>query len=162
VAARTTEITATTSVWSMAHAVQTVTVNRGIGEVFAFLADGMNEPLWRPGVSNVSHLADSGTGVGATYRQTMKGPGGRSIPGDYRITRYEQPTRLDFEVIAGPARPIGRFDLQEVAADSTEVTFTLDLQPRGLMILITPLINKQVRTEAANITNLPRAIGESG
>jgi uncharacterized protein YndB with AHSA1/START domain len=142
----------------MAHAVQTVTVNRPISEVFAFLADGMNEPLWRPGVSNVGHVADSGTGVGATYRQTMKGPGGRSIPGDYRIIRYEEPNRLDFDVIAGPARPTGRFDLREVATNTTEITFTLDLQPRGLMVLITPLINKQVRTEVANITNVPRAM----
>jgi uncharacterized membrane protein len=145
----------------MAHAVQTVTVNRPIGEVFAFLADGINEPLWRPGVSNVGHVADSGRGVRATYQQTMKGPGGRSIPGDYRITRYDEPTRLDFEVIAGPARPTGRFDLQEAAADTTEVTFTLDLQPRGLMVLIAPLINKQVRTEVANIANVPKAMGGS-
>lgn len=143
----------------MAHATATVTVDRPIGEVFAFLADGMNEPAWRPGVSEVSHVPDTGDGVGATYRQTMKGPGGRPIPGDYRITRYEPPTRLDFEVIAGPARPTGRFDLQEKAPTSTEVTFTLDVTPRGLMVLMTPMINKQVRTEAGNITNLPRAMG---
>lgn len=146
----------------MAHSVQTVTVNRAIGDVFAFLADGTNEPLWRPGVSNVGHDAETGTGVGATYRQTMRGPGGRSIPGDYRITRYEEPTRLDFEVIAGPARPTGRFDLREVAPDMTEVTFTLDLTPRGFMVLMSPLINKQVRTEVANIANLPRAMAEAG
>ena len=146
----------------MAHAVQAVTVNRLIGEVFAFLADGNNEPLWRPGVSDVGHVADTGSGVGATYKQTMKGPGGRSIPGDYRITRYEEPTRLDFEVIAGPARPTGRFDLRETAANTTEVTFTLDRKPRGFMVLMTPLINKQVRTEVANITTVPRAMGESG
>jgi uncharacterized protein YndB with AHSA1/START domain len=107
----------------MAHETATVIVNRPIGEVFAFLADGMNEPAWRPGVTDVSHVAETGTAVGATFKQTMKGPGGRSIPGDYRITRYEQPTRLDFEVIAGPARPAGRFDLRETAG-ATEVTFT--------------------------------------
>jgi uncharacterized protein YndB with AHSA1/START domain len=146
----------------MAHAVQAVTVHRPIGEVFLFLADGTKEPLWRPGVSNVGHVADSGTGVGATYRQTMRGPGGRSIAGDYRITRYEEPTRLDFEVIAGPARPTGRFDLRETATDTTEVTFALDLKPRGIMVLMTPLINKQVRTEVGNIANLPQAMGESG
>lgn len=146
----------------MAHATHSVTVNRPIGEVFAFLADGMNEPLWRPGLSGVSHVADTGAGVGATYRQTMKGPGARNSPGDYRITLYEEPTRFDFEVIAGPARPTGRFDLREVATDRTEVTFTLDLTPRGFMVLMTPLLNKQVRTEAANIANLPRAMGESG
>ena len=113
-------------------------------------------------MTDVGHVADSGTGVGATYQQTMKGPGGRSIPGDYRITRYEEPTRLDFEVIAGPARPTGRFDLRETATDTTEVTFALDLKPRGFMVLMTPLINKQVRTEVGNIANLPRAMGESG
>jgi uncharacterized protein YndB with AHSA1/START domain len=141
----------------MAHETATVIINRPIGEVFAFLADGMNEPAWRPGVTDVSHVAETGTGIGATFKQTMKGPGGRSIPGDYRITRYDEPTRLDFAVIAGPARPIGRFDLRE-AAGATEVTFTLDVKPRGLMVLMTPMINKQVHTEVGNITNLPKAM----
>jgi uncharacterized protein YndB with AHSA1/START domain len=141
----------------MAHATATVIVDRPIGEVFAFLADGMNEPAWRPGVTDVSHVAETGTAVGATFKQTMKGPGGRSIPGDYRITRYEQPTRLDFEVIAGPARPVGRFDLRE-AAGGTEVTFTLDVKPRGLMVVMASMINKQVRTEVDNIGNLPKAM----
>jgi uncharacterized protein YndB with AHSA1/START domain len=143
----------------MAHAVQSVLVNRPIAQVFAFLADGMNEPSWRPGVTNVSHVAGTGDGVGAEFAQTMKGPGGRPIPGDYRIVRCEEPGLLEFEVIAGPARPTGRFDLQETAPGTTEVTFTLDLKPRGLMVLMTPMINKQVRTEVANIANLPKALG---
>jgi uncharacterized protein YndB with AHSA1/START domain len=143
----------------MAHASATVVVNKPIAEVFAYLADGNNEPAWRPGVTDVSHVPDTGTGFGATFKQSMKGPGGRAIPGDYRITRYEPPTRLDFDVIAGPARPTGRFDLQETGPDSTEVTFTLDLTPRGLMVLLTPVINKQVRAEADNIANLPHAMG---
>ena len=141
----------------MAHETATVIVNRPIGEVFAFLADGMNEPAWRPGVTDVSHVAETGTGIGATFKQTMKGPGGRSIPGDYRITRYDQPTRLDFEVIAGPARPSGRFELRETG-DATEVTFTLDVKPHGLMVLMTPMINKQVHTEVGNLANLPKAM----
>jgi uncharacterized protein YndB with AHSA1/START domain len=133
----------------MAHDTATVIVDRPIGEVFTFLADGMNEPAWRPGVTDVSHVAETGTEVGATFKQTMKGPGGRAIPGDYRITRYEQPTRLDFEVIAGPARE---------TPNGTEVTFTLDVKPRGLMALMTPMINKQVHTEVGNIANLPKAM----
>ena len=93
----------------MAHDTATVIVDRPIGEVFAFLADGMNEPAWRPGVTDVSHVAETGTEVGATFKQTMKGPGGRSIPGDYRITRYDQPTRLRLRSDRGtgpPDRPI--------------------------------------------------------
>lgn len=140
----------------MAHETQSVTVRRPIADVFAFLADGTNDPSWRPEVRGIRHV--SGTGVGAQFAQTMKGPAGRSIPGDYRITRYDDPTRLDFEVIAGPARPTGSFSLRETEPGSTEVTFTMDLTPHGAMVLLTPMINKQVRREVANILNLPRAM----
>jgi uncharacterized membrane protein len=142
----------------MAHAEHTVTVERPIGEVFAFLADGMNEPKWRPEVISIRHV--SGSGVGAVYAQTMKGPGGRSIAGDFRITRYEEPTRMDFEVIAGPARPTGSYVLRDTGSGSTEVTFTMDLTPRGLMVLLTPMINKQVTAEVGNLANLPAALND--
>ena len=141
----------------MAHAVQTVTVNRPIADVFAYLADGTKDASWRPEVISINHV--EGTGVGATYAQTMKGPGGREIKGDFRFTRYDEPNRLDFEVIAGPARPLGSFELRETTPTSTEVTFTMDLKPRGLMVLMTPMINKQVQTEVSNIKNLPKAMG---
>jgi Polyketide cyclase / dehydrase and lipid transport len=141
---------------AMAHAEHTVILARPIGEVFAFLADGMNEPKWRPEVINIAHV--SGSGVGAVYAQTMKGPGGRSIAGDYRITRFDEPTRMDFEVIAGPARPTGSYVLRDTGIGSTEVTFTMDLKPRGLMVLMTPMINKQVKAEVANLDNLAAAL----
>lgn len=140
----------------MAHEQRSVTVSRPIAAVFEFLADGTNNPRWRPGVTNARHV--SGTGVGAQYAQTMAGPGGRPIAGDYEITRFEQPTRLDFRVTAGPARPTGSFTLREVDPSQTEVTFTLDLKPRGLMVLMTPMINRQVKTEVANIDRLPSAM----
>jgi uncharacterized protein YndB with AHSA1/START domain len=142
----------------MAHAEETVTVDRPIAEVFAFLADGLNEPKWRPEVSDVRLASTSATGVGAAWAQSMKGPGGRKIEGDYRITQWQEPTRLDFEVIAGPARPLGSFVLRELETSSTSVTFTLDLTPKGLMVFMTRMINRQVASEAANILNLPAAM----
>lgn len=140
----------------MTHASRTVTVPKPIGEVFAFLADGMNEPRWRPDVTDV-HLA-SGSGVGAVWAQTMRGPAGRPIRGDYRITRQDEPTLIEFEVVAGPARPTGRFVLVERAPSSTEVTFTLDLVPKGLMRLMSRMIAKQVAKEADAILNVPSAM----
>jgi len=38
----------------MAHASQVTTVDRPIAEVFAFLADGLNDPKWRPDVTSIS------------------------------------------------------------------------------------------------------------
>jgi hypothetical protein len=142
----------------MAHAQHVVNVERPIVEVFAFLADGLNDPKWRPDVIRIEHL--SGSGVGARYAQTMKGPAGRSIRGDYTVTGYEQPTRYDFEVTAGPARPTGSILLREMTPTTTEVTFTMDLKPRGLMVLMSPMINKQVRAEVSNIDNLAKAMAE--
>jgi hypothetical protein len=140
----------------MAHASQVTTVDRPIAEVFAFLADGLNDPKWRPDVTSISHV--SGSGVGTIYAQSMKGPGGRTIKGDFRVTRSDAPTNFDFEVIAGPARPLGSFVLRELSSGSTEVTFTMDLKPHGLMVLMTPMINKQVRAEVGNIANLADAM----
>lgn len=142
----------------MTHAKHTVTVPRPIAEVYAFLADGLNEPKWRPDVTNVRLASGTASRVGAVYAQTMKGPGGRSIKGDYRITATEVPTRLEFEVIAGPARPVGSFELAEASPASTEVSFTLDLVPKGLMKLMSSMIAKQVESEAAAIKRLPDAM----
>lgn len=140
----------------MAHAEQSVSVPRPARDVFAFLADGTNNPRWRPEVTAIEHV--SGAGVGTQWSQKMRGPGGRTIDGDYRVTAFDEPTRLAFEVTAGPARPTGSFTLRAVDEQTTEVTFTLDLKPRGFMVLMTPMINKQVKAEVTNIANLPAAM----
>src|SRR2546423_8196370 len=88
----------------MPHAENTVTIERPIGDVFAYLADGTNNPRWRAGVLSIERTS-AGEGADATYRQVLSGPGGRKIAGDYRVTRYEPPHRLEFAVIARPARP---------------------------------------------------------
>jgi len=51
----------------MPSAEHQVTIARPVGEVFAYVADGLNAPSWRPGVLDIAHV--SGTGVGAVYKQ---------------------------------------------------------------------------------------------
>ena len=81
----------------MPSAEREVTIARPVGDVFAFVADGLNAATWRPGVLDIS-LA-SGTGLGAVYKQGVKGPGGRRIAADYRVTAFELNRRLSFETI---------------------------------------------------------------
>jgi hypothetical protein len=140
----------------VAHAERTVVVDRPVTEVFAFLADPTNERLWRPDVTSIRHV--SGSGIGAQYAQTVKGPGGRSIAADFRLTRFEEPSRIDFEVTAGPARPTGSYLLRDTGSGSTEVTYSLDLTPTGAMKLMTPMINSEMKAEVANLDNLPSAL----
>lgn len=142
----------------MAHAREQATVDRPIADVFEFLADGLNEPKWRADVVEVHLRSGDGRAVGSVWAQTMRGPGGRRIRGDYRITRSDPPVRLDFEVVAGPARPVGSFTLTEIGPARTEVSFALELQPTGLLKLMASAVSKQIAKEAAAIGNLPAAM----
>jgi uncharacterized protein YndB with AHSA1/START domain len=144
----------------MPYAENTVTVDRPIGDVFAYLADGANNPHWRSGVLSIERTS-TGTGAGATYRQKLRGPGGRTIDGDYRISAYEPPNLLEFHVVAGPARPTGRFTLTEAAPGRTTVTFTLELHPTGLMRLMSPMIAKTMRSEVSQLPALKADLEKS-
>ncbi len=140
------------------RAAETVVVGRPIGEVFTFLRDGITNTSWRPDVIEIHHVPGTGHGVGAEFAQTLRGPGGRAIRGDFRFVRCDEPTVLAFEVIAGPVRPTGVFRLGELSADSTEVRFTIDLQITGLMRMMRGVIERQVATEVAGIRRLPAAL----
>jgi len=117
----------------MSEARHQVTIRRPAGEVFAFLADGLNGPKWRPGIIDIALV--SGNGVGATYKQGVKGPGGRRVDADYRVTAYEPDARLAFEAIAGPVRPTGEYVLEEVEG-GTRLTFALRAELGGIKKLL--------------------------
>ena len=117
----------------MPEARHQVTIRRPAGDVFGFLADGLNGPKWRSGILDIAH--GSGNGVGATYKQGVKGPGGRRIDADYRITTYEPNSRLAFEAIAGPVRPKGEYVLDEVDG-GTRLTFALHAELGGIKKLL--------------------------
>lgn len=144
----------------MAHARQTVTVRRPVDDVFTYIAEGANNVRWRDGVVEIERVSGDG-GVGTTYRQVLKGPGGRRIDGDYRVTSYDRPRLLAFEVVAGPVRPVGRYELAADGAEATTLTFTLDAQPKGIMKLMSPVISKQMQTEVGHLADLKRDLERS-
>jgi uncharacterized protein YndB with AHSA1/START domain len=114
----------------MPHAEHEITVARPQRAVFDYLADGTHNREWRPGVIEIERTS-AADGEGATYRQVLAGPGGRRIDGDYRITVFEPPRRLEFQVTAGPARPAGTFELATAAASPPACVSPLISQPPG-------------------------------
>jgi uncharacterized protein YndB with AHSA1/START domain len=107
----------------MPSASRTITIKRPPGDVFAYVANGLNGPSWRSGVLDVSLV--SGDGVGAVYRQGVRGPGGRRIAADYEVTAFEPNHRLAFKAIAGPVRPTGEYAFEETP-EGTALSFSLD------------------------------------
>ena len=113
----------------MAQASYSVTIARPIADVFAYVADGERCPEWRPSVIDIRRV--SGEGLGARYEQGVRGPMGRRIAADYEITAYEPNRRIEFQTVAGPARPHGVYEFAE-ADGGTRLTFSLDAKLSGL------------------------------
>ncbi|GAC1369894.1 MAG: hypothetical protein NVSMB43_04870 [Pseudarthrobacter sp.] len=144
----------------MAHAEHETTISRSPEDVYVFLADGLNNPAWRPGVQSISLKSGEPGAVGTIYSQTLTGPGGRPIEGDYEITTAEPGRLLAFQVVAGPARPAGAYHLSQ-ASGGTKVRFTLDLQPKGLMKVLGPMIERTMEKEVSQLAGL-KAVLEAG
>jgi uncharacterized membrane protein len=141
----------------MAHAENDITINRPAAEVYAFLADGLNNPKWRRGVQKIALKSGPAGEPGAVYSQTLTGPKGRPLQGDYEIIDAEPGRLLGFQVVAGPARPAGRYQLTENDG-STTVRFSLDLKLPLVMRVLDSLVTKTMESEVAQLTNLKGVI----
>ena len=137
----------------MAHAEESITIHRPVNAVSDFVLDGTTNPLWRPGVVDIQRVPGKPSGVGAVYKQGLKGPGGRRIEGDYEIVECQPNELIKFQVISGPARPTGTYRFETVR-DATRVTFMLHYEPKGLARLMDPMITRTMRSEVATLSNL--------
>lgn len=117
----------------MPEAQRSIVIQRPIEEVFAFVSDGATAPRWRPGVLDVEHVA--GKGVGETWRQGVKGPGGRRVAADYEITEWDPPRSLAFRATAGPVRPTGSYRLA-TENGGTRLAFSLRADLSGWKRLV--------------------------
>jgi len=136
----------------MPSAQHSVSIGRPVGEVFAFVADGENARRWRPGVLDVSH--QSGEGLGAIYRQGVKGPGGRRIVADYEVTAFEPDRRIAFRAIAGPVRPTGEYRFA-AEGDGATVSLALDATLTGWKrLLMGRAVQSTMDSEVRNLDAL--------
>jgi uncharacterized membrane protein len=145
---------------AMAHAENSITINRPPKVVFDFLLDGSKSPLWRPAVIDIQAVPGKPAGVGAAFKQGVKGPGGRRLDADYEIVECKPNEMLKFQVTAGPARPTGTYRLED-AGGSTRLTFVLDYQPKGFARLMEPMINRTMRAEVGMLSNLKAYLEKS-
>ncbi|MEU7849529.1 SRPBCC family protein [Micromonospora parva] len=137
----------------MPSAEKTVQIGRTPEDVFAFLARGENDARWRPNVLDVARV--SGEGVGARYRQGLKGPGGSRIPADYEVTGFEPGRRLAFQATGSVVRTQGEYTLTPTDdGGGTNLTLKLAWQPSGLSRFLGPVVGKTFEEEIAALDAL--------
>lgn len=140
----------------MPRATHVVTIMRSPSDVFVFLADGTTASQWRPGVIDIRRVA--GDGAGARFEQGVRGPMGRRIAADYQITAYDPNRRLEFQTMAGPVRPHGRYDLEAVEG-GTRLTFSLEAQLGGWRrLLLGSAVQRTMNAEVRSLENLKRVL----
>ena len=139
----------------MPSASNEVIIERTADDVFGFLADPENDPQWRSGVLDITHV--SGSGPGARYAQGVKGPGGRRIAADIEITELTPGKFIAFQTLTGPVRPRGRYTIS--AADhGTRVRFELEANVKGLKRLIAPMVQRTMTNEVGQLDRLKRVM----
>src|SRR5688572_17233895 len=127
----------------------TTVIDRPIEEVFAFLADGGNDPKFSPRVQEITKTTDGPTGVGTVYASTVK-DAGMTTKREFEITEFQAPTRIRWAERSKNTvtAPEGGYDFAP-EGDATRVTVYNVLQGNGLLgRLVGPLALRAARKDA--------------
>src|SRR5918992_445526 len=126
----------------------TTVVERPIEEVFAFLADGENDPKFSPRVLEIAKTTDGPTGVGTVYASTVKDAGVKTKR-EFKLTEFEPPTRIRWAEVSKNlvTATEGGYDLARENS-GTKVTIHNVLEGHGFGKLIAPLALRSARKGA--------------
>jgi uncharacterized protein YndB with AHSA1/START domain len=141
----------------MATFQNTLTIQRPVDDVFAFLADFENIPTWNHAIVQTRKTSPGPVGVGTTYRQLRSTPS-RSEEG-FEVTVFEPSSRLEIHGDIGPFTATISYLLEPIG-DGTGLTNTVDLQPASVAVrLVAPLATSRVKAAvAANLNTLKRKL----
>jgi hypothetical protein len=134
----------------MAHEFSgTAVIDRPIDEVFAFLADGTNDPKFSPRVLEIRKTTDGPVGVGTVFESKVKDAGmktGRS----FELTTFETPTKIRWTERSKNmiTVPDGGYDLEKVSDSQTRVTIHNTFEAHGLGKLLVGFAARAAQKDA--------------
>jgi hypothetical protein len=129
----------------MARFGSSVVVNRPSGEVFAFLADPLNDPHWSAACLEMRRVSGGPVNVGSTFQQVSRFMR-RRFELTLEVTAYEPDRRFGMKVITGPLKFAG-MRLLETVPDGTRVTFMGGGQSGGFFQIAEPLLALAARRQ---------------
>lgn len=120
-----------------------VQISRPPDEVFAFVSDARNRPLWDQSVDTEQLTTLEPIGVGSTVRTGLRSMG-RDYVLTWEITEHEPPGRQTIESTSGPFPTTLAYQLS--ARDGgTLVEFSVTGRPTGILRLLQPLIARNTQ-----------------
>jgi uncharacterized protein YndB with AHSA1/START domain len=127
----------------------TVVIDRPIEQVFAFLADGENDPKFSSRVLEIAKTTDGPPGVGTVYASTVK-DAGMKTKREFELTEFEAPRKIRWAEISKNLvmASEGGYDLTQAGDGSTSVAFFNVLEGHGPGVLFAGLALRSARKGA--------------
>lgn len=112
-------------------------IDRPIDEVFAFLADGTNDPKFSPRVQEIRKTTDGPVGVGTVFESKVK-DAGMTTSRTFELTAFDAPTKIRWAERSKNliTVPDGGYDLEKVSDAETKVTIHNTFEGHGFGRLI--------------------------
>ena len=138
----------------------TLTIERPVDEVWDYLMDAHNDPVWMAHVVEVGRGADQPIEPGLEIDETVKFLGKR-LAVTMKVTEHEPKRRSAIELTGSPVPGRGSYELEPVDG-GTRLKATLETDAHGFFKLAEPVFARMARRETvASLENL-KDILESG
>ena len=114
---------------------------------FEFVADVRHEAEWNPNLTGaqLEGSANRTIGVGSVFHVIGKVMG-REMRFDVRIVRYEPPHVVSAVVEMAPMQITYTYTV-EPSDDGVRILHSADIEPRGMMKMMTPFVGKIFRNQ---------------
>jgi hypothetical protein len=123
----------------------TVTIDRPVQEVFDYLMDIRNDPVWSANIVGVGKGAGEPVEVGLDFEETYRFLGVR-MPLTFRVTEHAPPRRSAVEITKGAIPGRGSYDL-EAHNGGTRLTATAETDAHGFFRLAEPVFARMARRD---------------
>lgn len=135
---------------------RTISVARPPAEVFSYIADVRNDPTWHTDVLEVRSSSDV-VGMGTVFTVKVKPSMGVS-EGTMTVSRFEPGKLIEFHGRMGKMEPTVT-NICEPVAQGTRVTRRVEIEPSGIMRVMTPLMKRMIaKSNDGFLANLKRLL----
>jgi len=136
-----------------------IVINRPVEEVFDFVADERNEPRYNQQMRRAEQISEGPIGIGARFRAETVSMG-RAVPVVIEFTGFDRPARIEETAHMSSMDLHGGLTFEPVPA-GTRMRWSWQLQPRGMLRLMSPIVASMGRGSERRIwTGLKRLLEE--
>jgi uncharacterized protein YndB with AHSA1/START domain len=137
-----------------------ISIARPPAEVFGYVSDVRNDPTWHTDVLEVRSSKDL-VGIGTVFDVKVKPSMGVS-EGTMTVSRFEPGRLIEFRGRMGKMEPTVT-NICEPEGEGTRVTRRVEMQPPGIMRVMTPLMQRMIgKSNDGFLANLKRLLERSG